>query len=133
MIQLLNSQIRLFDVITLISLHFIGNFLFQNSWQTTNKSFNIRALSSHVSNYCLTLLILMSIIYMHYGYDKIVLFILITFIIHWIQDFITSRIGYRLKLTAQRTRNWRCYYLHRGLDQLLHYLQLFLTFYFIFK
>lgn len=133
MIQLLNSQIRLFDVITLISLHFIGNFLFQNSWQTTNKSFNIRALSSHVSNYCLTLLILMSIIYMHYGYDKIVLFILITFIIHWIQDFITSRIGYRLKLTAQRTRNWRYYYLHRGLDQLLHYLQLFLTFYFIFK
>lgn len=133
MIQLLNSQIRLFDVITLISLHFIGNFLFQNSWQTTNKSFNIRALSSHVSNYCLTLLIIMSIIYTHYGYDKIILFILITFIIHWIQDFITSRIGYRLKLTAQRTRNWRNYYLHRGFDQLLHYIQLFLTFYFIFK
>ena len=131
--EYLNTSIRFLDAITLLSIHFLGNYLFQNSWQASNKSVSIRALSSHVANYCLTMLLLLSCIYYDQGPLRIITFVAITFPIHWIQDFITSRIGYRLKIKAIRTKNWKPFYLNRGFDHLLHYIQLFTTFYFIFK
>ena len=120
----------------IIIIHTIADFLFQMKYEATNKSELNSALTRHVVKYSLVWLAIGFIISlpMEYEFKNVVLFCAITFCFHWITDYFTSKITKRQFLKQQ-------YYtepLNFGvfttiqIDQILHYSQLFLTYFFIF-
>lgn len=125
-----------------IVIHWIGDFVFQNSYMALNKSKEWRPLLYHTGVYTLVwwIALMLFIIYnnyftgltaMDFGWDwKIVLFFPITFITHTITDYYTSRITSR-QFAAQefyKTPPKLGAFAVIGLDQILHYAQLFLTY-----
>lgn len=120
----------------IIIIHTIGDFLFQMREEATNKSELNSALTKHVIKYTLVWLAIGFIITTILGYEfvDLVLFCTITFCFHWITDYFTSKITKKQFIKEQ-------YYtepLNFGvfttiqLDQILHYIQLFGTYYLIF-
>lgn len=128
-------------------MHFLADFYLQTDEQAVNKSKSIKYLLSHTFIYsvfmCLTMMLMLDPL-------KALLFGLITFILHTLTDFITSRVNkyllpkevsYSLKLYKEKEninfthfpegRNYHNFFLGIGFDQMLHYFQLFLTFYFL--
>lgn len=61
------------------------------------------------------------------NYLIVAFFPIITFITHWLIDYVTSRINSKL-WQAKKTH---LFFVSIGFDQLLHYTQLILTFYFL--
>jgi len=114
--------------ITLIILfwHFIADFLCQTDWMANNKSKGWDALLWHTAIY--SVLWFFPVITYGIIYDapqRIILFVPITFVAHTVTDYITSR---------ETTKLWtdgkiRPFFHVIGLDQYLHYIQLFVTFY----
>lgn len=123
--------------IGLILLHFIGDFILQSNWMALGKSKSIPPLTFHVLVYSLVFL-------PFYGFH----FWIVTFYLHWIVDFITSRITSKLWFIdlfptsckpEDADPNWSTYYAHIrenkrhwffvmiGFDQLIHYVCLGLT------
>lgn len=95
----------------LLSIHFVADFVLQNDWMAINKSKRWDALTVHVGIYAAC--------FFWFG----VQFMALTFIAHFVQDAITSRITARLWQAEQR--HW--FFVVIGFDQLLHAGQLFLT------
>ena len=62
---------------------------------------------------------------------KLFLFIPITFVCHWLTDYFTSKVNTGLAIEAKRTTKWHDFFVNVGFDQLLHYIQLFLTYYYL--
>lgn len=102
--------------------HWLADFVLQTHWQATNKGKNNVALSLHVFTY--TLCWIFPIFFLA-GAWTATLFCLITFTAHWITDFFTSRLNGYLWLKGD-VHN---FFVSVGFDQVLHYVQLFLTFY----
>jgi hypothetical protein len=90
----------------LLTLHFIADFVLQSDWMAINKSKNWGALALHCFVYSLTFAAF-------YG----ITFASITFLLHFVQDAITSRIN--SKLWQANRRHW--FFVGIGADQLLHY------------
>ena len=120
----------------LLGIHFIADFLLQTDWMAINKSKRWDALTIHVTVYSLAFALLLG-----------PLFGLITFVTHFVTDTVTSRITRRLfpwspsvsdarvyidyegdpsGLGLQRSRHW--FFCAIGLDQLIHYATLALTY-----
>lgn len=112
-------------IFSILSIHFLADFVFQTNWQASNKSKSNLALTLHITTYSLTWF-LASIVYGLYNtnLEIILYFAPITFICHWITDYITSRI---VKYFFENKDNHNGFVII-GIDQLLHYGQLFLTF-----
>lgn len=108
--------------------HFIGDFVLQTDWQAKNKSTNNKALISHTLTYTLVWLVLGLCFYWDNLYS-VLLFCLITFLAHTLTDYITSRINTKL----WKKGDVHNFFVSVGFDQVLHYIQLFLTFYFLLK
>lgn len=89
----------------LLTLHFIGDFLFQTDWMAINKSKRWDALSLHVLVY--------SLVFSYYG----IAFVALVAATHFLTDAVTSRITSRLWQANQR--HW--FFVVIGADQLLHY------------
>ena len=121
---------NLFIIFSILIIHFIADFVLQTSWQATNKSKNNIALTKHVLVYS-SVWLLASMLYgqITENYLIVFLFPLITFICHWITDYITSRVNSHLWSKGE-THN---FFVSVGFDQVLHYVQLFLTFHFLNK
>lgn len=138
---------NIFEILSIIFMHFLADFYLQTDEQAVNKSKSIKYLLSHTFIYsvfmCLTMMLMLDPL-------KALLFGLITFILHTLTDFITSRVNkyllpkevsYSLKLYKEKEninfthfpegRNYHNFFLGIGFDQMLHYFQLFLTFYFL--
>lgn len=119
------------EVFTILVIHFIGDFVFQTHWQATNKSKNNIALTYHITTYSLSWLIPIFLLFYYgqfnfYGAIGFTLgFSIITFICHWITDYFTSRLNSRLWAKGD-VHN---FFVSVGFDQVLHYAQLFLTYY----
>lgn len=96
----------------LLALHFVADFILQTDWMAINKSKSMQALLAHTSLYSLVFL-------PFYG----VSFALITFMLHTVQDYLTSRLTSRLWQANER--HW--FFVAVGADQLLHYLGFALT------
>lgn len=110
-------------------LHFIGDFLLQSDWMALNKSKYNEALTAHVLVY--------SLMFLPFGLH----FWAITFALHWLTDWCTSRITSKLWFVVPagdegagwftydtgNKRHW--FFVMIGLDQLIHALTLIWTFY----
>lgn len=108
-------------LIFVLLIHFLADFGMQTHEQATGKSTSLKWLTYHVGVYSIVWLLASWFYFDYFGIALI--FAAITFIAHWITDFITSRVG---------KPYWDKQDLHNGFvvvgfDQVLHYLQLFGT------
>jgi len=115
-------------------LHWIGDFIFQSRYEANNKHKELDALLSHTVNYSLIYLALIPIL----GIIDVVLFIMITLLFHTVQDFFTSKLNsflyssrtlyLKLNYKEDANRFEHMFWISIGLDQLLHFIQLYLTY-----
>lgn len=113
-----------FFYIGIILIHFLADFGLQTHEQATLKSTNIKQLLYHVGIYSLVWFIAV----LPFGLGVALQFVVITFWCHFTTDWLTSRIGKPF---------WEKKDLHNGFviigfDQMLHYIQLYYTFKFLF-
>jgi Protein of unknown function (DUF3307) len=116
-------MINVTAVLVIIAIHWIADFILQTDKQAKGKSKNWGDLISHTFTYSICWL-LPAILML--GFNG-VLFVLITFIAHTITDYFTSRINSKLWAKGD-VHN---FFVSVGFDQLLHYTQLILTYYFL--
>ena len=126
-------------VFAIIFIHWIADFVFQTHEQAVNKSTNNWYLTKHVFTYTATWFVvigLIVILYNHFdielvrglnNYPQLLWFIPITFVSHWITDYYTSRLNSYL----WKKGDVHNFFVSVGFDQILHYVQLFLTLYFL--
>src|SRR5688572_16954771 len=101
--------------------HWLADFCLQTDEQAKGKSTSVKLLTFHVATYSL----MMGISGLFYFGDwrKCLIFAGITFVAHWITDFITSRIGKPFWAKGDYHNG----FVVVGFDQVLHYVQLYLT------
>jgi len=115
----------LFVIILLV--HWLADFILQTHLQASNKSKNLIALLSHTFNYSIVWSIVILFVILPNLFD-LFLFFLITFITHTLIDYFTSK--QTAKLYA--IQDYHNFFVIIGLDQILHYLQLWFTFQLLF-
>jgi uncharacterized membrane protein YciS (DUF1049 family) len=119
----------------IIFIHWIADFVLQTDWQAQNKSKNNFALLSHTSNYSLVWLLPMCLVFgkMKEGATtewiiwSTFYFGMITLVAHTITDYFTSRLNSKLWSAGKV----HYFFVSVGFDQVLHYGQLFLTYYYL--
>lgn len=106
---------RLQDIFVILLLHFISDFIFQSDEMAKNKSTSVKWLTIHVLIYS----ILFTIYNPIYG--------IVNGLLHWVIDYFSS------KVTSYLWKNGQVhnFFAVIGLDQLLHYVCLFLTYKYI--
>lgn len=119
-------MINLGVVIGIIVIHWFADFVLQTDEQARGKSKNWASLLSHTSCYSLIWLV----VTMFYGAFTfcnpiLLLFAPITFICHTATDFYTSRVNSQL----WEDKKVHEFFVSIGFDQVLHYVQLFVTYY----
>jgi hypothetical protein len=122
-------MLTLIEIFSIIIIHWVADFVLQTDKQAKGKSKNWNDLLSHTFTYSITFFGLLSFLnplfnvgltfYMGFY------FFLITFICHTITDYFTSRLNSRLWAKGD-VHN---FFVSVGFDQVLHYIQLFLTYY----
>lgn len=118
--------------VLLIFSHFIADFYFQTDEMAVNKSTSNRALTVHVNTYiaylfAITVLPFCYLIHAHESWHKtgaLFAFYVVNWIMHWIQDYNTSRWTTRLYKADRR----HDFFVVIGFDQFLHYATLAATF-----
>lgn len=124
---------ELTDIIFLFVAHWICDFIFQDEDWALNKSTSIGALTAHVATYSSIMLFLTTFYGMVASETFYILnyyyFTGITFAFHWITDYFTSKIVKRKFETnhyGSEIPNFGAFTMI-GFDQVLHYVQLFVT------
>lgn len=124
------------EIFAILIIHWIADFVLQTDKQAKGKSKNWIDLLSHTFNYslvwCIPFVILGLIGYKHYDFgfeQELVWFPLITFIFHTITDYYTSRLNSKL-WSEGKVHN---FFISVGFDQVLHYVQLFTTYWLLTK
>lgn len=110
-------------VIGILVIHWIADFVCQTDWQAKNKSKSWKALISHVMFYTAIWIIPSLILIGREAHW----FLIMTFICHFTTDYCTSRLNSRL--WAEGKVHW--FFVSIGFDQILHYVQLLLTYQFL--
>lgn len=108
----------------IIFIHWFADFVLQTDEQAKQKSSSNKMLTAHVGSYSYVWLVMSFIWFSTYQNPKVLLFAPITFVCHWITDYFTSRLNTKL-WKAGKVHN---FFVSVGFDQVLHYAQLFLTF-----
>lgn len=123
-------MLSIYELLSLIIIHWFADFLMQDEKWALGKSKNNRDLTYHVLTYSsiwLGYFIVYSIIFNNY---KMLWFAPITFVCHWLTDYFTSRIvskKFENKQFGSPIPNWGAFTII-GIDQVLHYIQLFVTY-----
>lgn len=125
-------------ILSIIFIHWVADFIFQAEEWATNKSKSNTALFKHVLTYS-TIWVLPACVILGnlrpsettewYVYSTL-LFFTLTFLCHFITDYITSRIvskRFADKYYGSPIPNFGVFTVI-GFDQVLHYVQLFLTY-----
>lgn len=131
----------LIEILLIIFIHWVADFIFQAEEWATNKSKSNTALFRHVLTYS-TIWVLPACVILGnlrpsettewYVYSTL-LFFTLTFLFHFITDYITSRIvskRFADKYYGGPIPNFGAFTVI-GFDQVLHYVQLFLTYHFL--
>lgn len=122
--------ISLSAVLLIVAFHWVFDFILQTDWQAKNKSKSNIALLEHTILYSAAWLFAMNAMIIAFNLSDVFwLFAPITFIFHTVQDYITSRINSKLWAKGEV----HLFFVSIGFDQLLHYFQLFLTYYLLSK
>lgn len=108
-------------ILFIIVIHFLADFVLQTDDQAKNKSTSIKWLVFHTGMYSLIWLLIMPILLEPI---KCLQFATITFCAHTLTDYITSRVGKPFWSKGDTHFG----FVTVGFDQVLHYLQLFLTY-----
>lgn len=115
-------------IFSVIIIHYFADFVMQTDEMAINKSKSNKHLLEHVYTYSLIWFIFGAIYTISQGNNyvewTVSKFVGITFICHFITDYFTSRLSSYLYQKEQRHN----FFLVVGADQVLHYIQLFLTF-----
>lgn len=126
------------EIFGILLTHWVADFIFQSDEDAKGKSKYMKNLVFHTVTYSIAWLVpllIYSIVYniwypnVRYGLHNAFDFVIITFIFHTITDYFTSRLNSKL-WAAGKTHN---FFVSIGFDQLLHYAQLFITIYIIYK
>jgi hypothetical protein len=128
-------MISLNEIFYILVIHWVCDFQLQTDKQAKGKSSNLSDLINHtfIYSYSMTLLLmiynmLLTNINNHDLGLYHISFFFITFLSHTITDYFTSRINKKLWEKGD-THN---FFVFVGLDQILHYFQLFLTYKLLF-
>lgn len=117
-------------IIFLLVTHWVADFVFQTDWMARNKSKQNYPLFVHMAVYTLFLLPFALIFLPTYC---VLWFLVFNFFLHGYIDYQTSRVTSRLaaqnRYGSQTVPNFGMFSII-GLDQMLHYLSLFGTYYF---
>lgn len=116
----------LYNIIGILTIHFVADFILQTRWQAENKSKNMEALARHVIVYGLCFIIPCIILaaMRNPNPDNRPLWAFINTILHFVTDFFTS------KLTAKNYNNGKPnkrFWIYIGLDQYIHSITLIAT------
>lgn len=124
---------NLIHVFLILTIHWFADFVCQRHKDAVNKSSSNAHLRSHVGEYTsimslglwLSLSIMKSDENLIYFYPMITLawFYAITFVVHFCTDYVTSRWSKYLR----EKEDYHNFFVVIGFDQLLHYVQLFVT------
>lgn len=120
----------IYIILCLLFTHWIGDFVTQSHWMSINKSKDWNALISHIAVYTgawmITVGLLGSVLHLEL---RIVWFIPITMLIHGAVDYYTSRVHSQM----YKEEKYHEFFTSIGFDQLVHHVQIFLTFYLLTK
>lgn len=119
-------MIGLITVLYLLFSHWVADFLFQTTEMGTGKSKSLKILLKHTGIYALTML-LMSSFLLELTVSDILIFGLVTFVFHTVQDWATSRLT-STQFAKNRYNGWDGAFTIIGFDQFLHYLQILITY-----
>ena len=122
-------MINIWVVIGIIVWHWFADFVMQDGEEAKMKSHNFGALLKHTTRYSLLWLPMTLLLGMN-G----VIFVGITFILHTITDYFTSKHTskqYKLGNFGGPIPRKMDFFVTIGFDQVLHYTQLVLTYYFL--
>lgn len=143
---------NILTIIIIIILHWIADFVLQTDKMAKGKSKNWSDLLGHTFLYsCVWFAAtIFGALILRYSVNVIYYFFLITFILHTITDYFTSRLNSKLYAKVEYYRALKGtdinnieyydkqeglavhnFFMAIGFDQLLHYIQLFLTYYII--
>src|SRR5258708_5717270 len=114
-------SIKIWEVVSILFIHWIADFIIQTGWQANNKSKRNDALLYHTISY--SLIWLLPVTYM-LGFINGVYFIVITLFCHTITDYITSRINSKL----WKENKIHMFFVSIGFDQFLHFVQLIISY-----
>src|SRR5215204_3442682 len=105
----------IWQFVALLTAHWIADFVLQTSWQASNKSKRLDALSRHVVVYTIVLGISTSLLF---PFDPLrwAAFTALNGALHFATDFLTSRVS--SKLYAKQ--DWHSFFIVVGFDQLIH-------------
>ncbi len=103
-------------------IHWIADFCLQTDEQAKGKASSLKMLTFHVATYTIVSSIMWYFIL--WDWRKCLIFAGITFVAHFVTDFITSKIG---KPFWQKG-DFHNGFVLVGFDQILHYVQLYLTY-----
>ena len=134
------TTLNLLEIFCILFIHWFADFPMQNTEEATNKSTSNEMLLKHTSKYIMIWLIISILYFLYFGlttpylnsklFINIMLFNIVTFIIHTITDYYSSRITKNLfekKLYYQNLPKLGAFSII-GLDQFAHYAQLFITY-----
>lgn len=116
----------LWQLVALLAVHWVADFVLQTHWQATNKSKRNDALAAHVGVYTLCLAVVSAIIF---GQSAAwLLFVASNAVLHFATDYCTSRASSAL----YAKQDWHNFFVVVGLDQLIHQATLATTMVLIF-
>jgi hypothetical protein len=105
-------------------VHWVADFVLQTDWEAKNKSTNNRALTDHVGTYACIWFYVTAVGACITMNPLLLLFAPITFVCHWVTDYFTSRLNTKLYKAGKVHE----FFVSIGFDQILHYVQLGLTY-----
>lgn len=109
------------NIIFILSVHFVADFLFQNKWMATNKSKDIYPLLIHIVVY--TWILLVASLFIFDNKVNAWYFAILNGALHYCVDFITSKVSsymYRNNYMGTNKLPNISFWSVIGLDQLLH-------------
>lgn len=119
-------------VLLLLGFHFVADFIFQDETWATNKSKKVAPLINHTFVYTLIFTTLVAI-FIGLSSKQILVFYSITWVFHTLTDWITSKMvanKFEHKEYGSSIPNLGAF-TYIGFDQVLHYIQIFLTYQYI--
>lgn len=132
----------LIEIFAILFIHWIGDFVLQTDKQAKGKNKDWNDLIEHTASYtfiwfCLGFVyFFINADFTNLGVNRedlfarcVIVFPVFTFVAHTITDYFTSRLNSKLWAKGD-THN---FFVSVGFDQLLHYAQLFLTYWWLFK